>query len=101
MCTKQEVTLTMNNYDRFFAMVSCVPQIAKLWNPLTKQLNAEDFENALGVLSSGEVHMAKFFASVWFHHNHKYGFDLVDAVARVDIQHRQLIIDWVENPFYP
>lgn len=89
------------SYDRFFVMLSRVPRIAPLWNKDTRSLNVERFENALGVMSSGEVQMAKFFASVWYHNNGDYGFDLVDAVASIDAEEIELIIEWMMNPFYP
>ena len=64
-------------------------------------MHINKFEDALGVMSSGERHMAKFFAAVWFNDNQKYGFDLVDAVASLDVAPRKLIIEWIAKPFWP
>lgn len=91
----------MNNYDRFFEMLNKVPAIADLWDVKRRSLKLEEFEQALGVMSSGEAQMAKFFASVWFHHNEDYGFDLVHAVSQIDLNERRLIVEWIAKPFYP
>ena len=45
--------------------------------------------------------MARFFASVWFHNNHQYKFDLADAVARIDEDERLIISEWILDPFWP
>jgi len=86
---------------RFFQMLGRVPRVKNLWDEQKRELNIDSFESALGVMSTGEVHIAKFFASLWFHNNEKYGFDLVDAIASLDIPERNLIIEWMENPFWP
>lgn len=52
-------------------------------------------------MSQSEVHLAKFFSAIWFNDNQRYGFDLVDAVACMDINERQIILDWVADPFWP
>ena len=62
--------------QRFFEMLNRQPRIEKRWDQQNSSLKIEAFEQALGVMSSGEVQMAKFFASVWFHNNKAYGFDL-------------------------
>ena len=87
--------------QRFFNMLNRVPRIKSLWDEQKKELKIEEFESQLCVMSSGEIAMAKFFASLWFHNNNKYGFDLVDAIALIDLSERKLIIDWIENPFWP
>jgi len=87
--------------ERFFEMVSNYPRIAKLWNKEREELLIENLESALGVMSSGESDMTRFFVSIWFWNNKRYGFDLIDAVSRVDIQDRTVILTWVGNPFWP
>lgn len=88
-------------YDRFFTMLDQVPRIKNLWDKQKKELKVDLFESELNVMSSGEVQMAKFFASLWFHDNSRYGFDLVDAISTIDPEERYLIIEWVANPFWP
>lgn len=87
--------------QRFFEMLSRQPRIEKLWDQQNSSLKIEAFERALGVMSSGEVQMAKFFASVWFHNNKTYGFDLADAVSSLDTDGRKLIMEWIARPFWP
>lgn len=86
---------------RFFEMLKQVPRISRLWDEDKRELNTELFEREIGVMSSGEVVMAQFFASIWFHDNRRYGFDVVDAVASIDVPERKLIIEWMCNPFWP
>ena len=86
---------------RFFLMLNHVPRIAELWDIENRELKVESFEKALGVMSSGEIHIAKFFAAVWFHDNQRYGFDLIDAVSSIDSEHSKLIIEWISDPFWP
>jgi hypothetical protein len=87
--------------ERFFEMLKRVPTINLLWDEEKKEIDVDRFELALGVMSSGERHMALFFASIWFHSNRRYGFDLVDAVQCVGLHDRDMIIEWITDPFYP
>ncbi|MDH5327687.1 MAG: hypothetical protein OEY58_19710 [Gammaproteobacteria bacterium] len=85
----------------FFLMLYRVPRIDHLWDVKSKSLDVELFEREIAVMSPGEVHIAKFFASVWFHSNKRYGFDLVDAVSSLDDPERELIREWIADPFWP
>ena len=87
--------------QRFFGMLDRVPRIKHLWDKDKRELNIELFERELGVMSHGEVHMAKFFAALWLHNNTRYGFDLIDAVSSIDAAERKLIIEWISDPFWP
>ncbi|NIB44840.1 hypothetical protein HBA55_34990 [Pseudomaricurvus alkylphenolicus] len=91
----------MDNHQLFYAMINKVPRIARLWDQDTNDLKLEDFERQLGVMSSGEVQLAKFFAAVWFNDNTRYGFDVVDAVSTLNPHSRKIVIDWLIKPFYP
>ena len=86
--------------EKFFKMLDRVPRISNLWDKKSG-LEIERFESQLCVMSSGEVHIAKFFASIWFNNNNRYGFDLVDAVASLDIPERKIITEWMCDPFWP
>ncbi len=46
-------------------------------------MSSEPLEEELAVMSPGECHMARFFASLWLHDNH-YDFDLVSAHPEID-----------------
>lgn len=91
----------MNNHERFFKMIDQIPRIAHLWDREKREIKLDQFEYELGVMSSSEVHMAKFFAAVWFNNNNLYGFDLVSAAGDVDFAWLKIITDWTINPFYP
>ncbi|MBT7209429.1 MAG: hypothetical protein HN868_18920 [Gammaproteobacteria bacterium] len=91
----------MNSRERFFDLLEQVPRCTELWDKDANSLNIIAFEQALGVMSHGEVQMTKFFAAVWFNNNEQYGFDVVDAVARIDAEDRKLIAGWIVDPFWP
>lgn len=87
--------------QRFMAMLSRTPRLADLWDEDDLSLRLEAFEQALGVMSSGEVVMARFLAGVWFGNHERYPFDFVDSMSRIDANQRQIVIDWLEDPFWP
>jgi hypothetical protein len=89
------------SYDKFFNMLNKVPRLVDLWDKEKEEMNIPLFEKELNVMSSGEVQMAKFFAAVWLGDNTKYGFDLVDAVGRIDAKETNLIMNWMRAPFWP
>ena len=91
----------MTDKELFFEMIEQIPSIAQLFDKEKSALRVSDFESALLFMSSGEVHMAKFFVSVWFNNNSRYGFDLVDALSVVNEAWRKIIINWISDPFYP
>lgn len=82
-------------------MVDRCPRVASLWDRKSNSLNVELFEEELDVMSSSERAMAQFFASVWFHNNTLYGFDLSDVASKLDLEDRKIIIDWISRPMYP
>lgn len=90
----------MTNHERFFQLLDNCPRISRLWDRNRKELNIEQLEKELKVMSSGEIHLAKFFAGIWLNHN-KYGFDLIAAMDVLDANNRRLIASWIESPFFP
>ncbi|MDH5327637.1 MAG: WGR domain-containing protein [Gammaproteobacteria bacterium] len=98
---EQAFSRLSDGQKEFFLMLERVPRISHLWDIEKKALKVELFEAELGVMSSGEVHLAKFFASLWFHNNQRYGFDLVDAISALDGPERELIREWISDPFWP
>jgi len=94
--------MASESVERFYGMISEFPDISVFWGGSScTELDVEKFEDSLGYMSSGEVFLMKFFASVWFGNNSSYGFDVVDAVATLDGRGRGVIISWIENPFWP
>jgi hypothetical protein len=55
----------------------------------------EDF----GVLSSGQQILMTFFMSVWFGRNKD--FDITRAAGVLDNSNKQIIADWLLDPFWP
>jgi len=90
-----------SSIQRFFDMLEKVPRISHLWDIDKRELKVQLFVRELGVMSPGEVHIAKFFASVWFGSNELYGFDLIEAVSSLDGKEIDLIIEWIADPFWP
>jgi len=45
-------------------MLAREPRIMTLWDQNKRELDVDKFEDALSILSTGEVCMARFFASV-------------------------------------
>jgi len=88
-------------YERFYQLLDRVPRIAHLWDREKNEIIVDLFERELGVMSPSEVHMAKFFAAVWFNNNERYGFDLITAAASVDLHNLMVIQDWLKDPFWP
>jgi len=84
---------------RFALMIEPFPRIAKYWNWERRECDPEALNNAMGVMSHGERVMAQFFHSVWTHNNQS--FDITEAGSVLDQPERQVIIDWLTNPFWP
>lgn len=93
--------MSTHNQERFYRMIEKWPAIAKFWNKDEDTLDIEAFEQALSVLSHGEFHLATFFAAIWFGNNNKYPFDIFEAMRVLDAGNKQVIIFWLETPFYP
>ncbi|MCM8854646.1 MAG: hypothetical protein LC541_18740 [Candidatus Thiodiazotropha sp.] len=86
--------------ERFFVDLAKVPRIANHWDQDKQELRVDDFEADLGVMSSGEAHLARFFAGVWLGQN-KYQFDATEAAASLDTLEMELITSWMKQPYWP
>jgi len=89
------------SHKKFYELVDQVPRVASLWDRDDNSFKSELYEKEQGVMSPGELAMAQFFISIWFNHNERYGFDLSDAISYIDPPEKKLIINWIENPFWP
>ena len=87
--------------QRFFNMLMPFHRFRNHWNQLDQSLDIEGLEEDLKLMSSGERHIAKFFASIWLNDSERFPFDLMQAVRTLDNRFRQVIINWLEDPFYP
>ena len=81
-------------------MVNNYPTIAAYWDFYEQAMNPEGLQDFIAKASKGEAIMARFFAGVWLGQN-RHEFDLYDAVAVLDDKWLKVIMDWVEDPFWP
>lgn len=82
------------------------PRIAELWDFEGRSLDLEALRGYLVVASSGEAHIAKFYASVWLGHN--IGeiegfkpFDAIQAAKTLDPEHMRHLLRWLVKPCWP
>jgi len=84
---------------QFAVMIDSFPWLSKFWNWEKRECDIDLLEKQMQSFSHGERILAQFFLSVWTHENHS--FDLFEATSVLDKKNREVIIDWVANPFYP
>ena len=73
------------------------PQISGYWDFDTWRCHENDLRTALNIMSSGERQLALFFLSLWTGHDE--GFDMLEAASVLDVKQRQLLINWLRDPF--
>ena len=75
----------------------------RYWDHASHELDMEGLSNAMGTMSSGERHLARFYASVWLKHHvpEELRFDLVEAVQVLDARSLDQIVQWVRSPWWP
>ena len=75
----------------------------RYWNEISNELDIEGLSNALGAMSSGERHLAQFYASIWLKHDvpEVLRFDIVRAVQVLDTTAMNEVADWVRAPWWP
>ncbi|MEY4922808.1 MAG: hypothetical protein RLY17_1525 [Pseudomonadota bacterium] len=84
---------------RFASMVSEYPRLERYWNWQERNCCIDALIKDCGAMSLGERQLALFFLSVWEGCNRE--FDFVDAAAVLDKKERQLIANWLFDPFWP
>lgn len=84
---------------RFAKLLAAYPRIAGYWDFEARVCHEAKLRKSLDVMSSGEQHLARFFLGLW--NGNDEGFDMLDAVSDFDHQERQLLIDWLRDPFWP
>lgn len=88
---------------RFYNLVSTYPRISGLWNWEEKALDLDALNKELSVMSGGEFVLTRFFSCLWYGHGQTKlpPFDIVSEISRLDDRERNLIAEWVANPFWP
>ena len=97
--TSGHFTLTLEQ-RHFKRMLEKYSQLVSFWDFESRDCHLEKLEAALPAMSHGEQIMARFFTAVWLGEN-KFEFDLIDAAATLDPEHRQVILDWLAEPVFP
>lgn len=87
--------------QQFFALLKPHTRIAHLWSEEKAELDVDQFEKELGVLSTSEAHLARFFAAVWAGSDRRFPFDFVGAMSRLDARGQKTIASWAAAPFWP
>ncbi len=85
---------------RFKDMLDDFPTLQVFWDWDTCRCDTEALKVYLGVCSHGEQVMASFFATIWLRDD-TFTFSLLEVARMLDAQHRQIIIDWLADPFLP
>lgn len=76
------------------------PELLRFWDWEDRSFLADLVEKEMGVLSTGEQHMLKFYLGIWRHKN-EFGFDLIQAGLHLDSANYAAITAWVNDPIWP
>lgn len=87
-------------YQKFWDMLDQCPRLSGLWDRERQDLDIERLDQEIRLMSSGEVHLAKFLAGVWLGQN-QYGFDAIEAMHTLSPDTRKVVADWMADPFFP
>ncbi len=90
----------INPQTTFFDAINNYPFLSHFWDQDNRLLDIEGLESALGIMSTGEQHIARFFAGIWLHKN-KYDFDAIEAAKSLDHKSLQIIHEWMTAPEWP
>ncbi len=90
----------MNDKEKFYSVINQFDFLKPLWDQVNHEIRIDAFEKRLGLMSSGERHLARFMAAVWFHDN-RYEFDLIAALNSLSGKYEQVILDWANMPYWP
>ncbi len=76
------------------------PYLMPLFDFNERSYLVDKVDNFLGVASHGEAIMARFVLGVWRGED-KFNFDFTEAASVLDRNQRQVITDWLLDPFWP
>ena len=85
---------------QFKKMIDLYPLLASYWNFETRDCDLQAINADIGVLSSGEQHMLRFFVAVWLGEN-RLNFDLIEATKALDDGNLDDIRQWLQTPVFP
>ncbi len=85
---------------QFKKMINQYPLMASYWDFEKRECDLQAINADIGVLSSGEQHMLRFFVAVWLGEN-QLKFDLIDATKALDDGNLDDIRQWLQTPVFP
>jgi hypothetical protein len=89
-----------NTQLRFWEMVGKYPRMSSLWDLEKWEYNKDRSREARSFLSESECLMLDFFVSVW-NGIDAPGFSLTGAARHLVEKDRLVIVDWLDDPFFP
>ena len=89
-------------YSRFYALINTYG-LGQYWDQVEHELDTKGLSRGLSTMSSGERHMARFFASVWLKYEvpDALRFDAVEAAQVLDARCLAIVGNWVRDPWWP
>ena len=84
---------------QFKDLLDHFPRFSSYWNWDERECAYEALKENMGSMSHGERIIAQFLLGIWTHIDH--GFDISEAASVLDAEARQLIADWLMEPFWP
>ncbi|PHM51929.1 hypothetical protein [Xenorhabdus hominickii] len=75
------------------------PEFIDFWDWKESHLFEGEVENRMGLLSTGEQHMLRFYLGIWNNDN-RYNFDFIQAMNCLDERNLSIIREWVNNPIW-
>lgn len=92
----------MNDKERFFAVINQFDYLKPYWDQASCEIKNYKIKEDLSVLSTGERMLLCFLASVWnWSEIEGLKFDVVVAMSVLDGKHKQVVIDWINDPYWP
>lgn len=76
------------------------PYLVPLFDFNERVYHEEKVEHFLSVASHGEAIMARFVLGVWRNED-EFNFDFIEAASVLDRNQRQVITNWMLDPFFP
>lgn len=84
---------------RFAVLLADYPRISGYWDFDARVCHEDELRKAINAMSGCEQHLARFFLGLW--NREDEGFDMLDAASVLDRKERQLLMDWLVDPFWP
>ncbi|HAS0789569.1 hypothetical protein QUS15_24970 [Escherichia coli] len=97
-----ELNLSLSPSQAKFALwiEQNTPYLLPLFDFKQRILRVNNVEHFLGAASHGQSIMARFVLGVWIGSD-GFDFDFTEAAAVLDREQRQVITDWILDPFGP